>query len=139
MLNRNRVYTVHEKGASGDDIVFVREGFSVFALIFSAFWLAFHRVWIAAAVVFGLMVLVEVARISGDISFAYAGLLRGGLSLAVGLFGYDLQRAALERRGYLMRGVTTGGSLDEAELRYFWKRYGQDETPPPAAGEPHPA
>ena len=138
MGNRNRVYTVHERGGSGDDIVFVREGFSRFALIFSFFWLAFHRAWIAAGIVLALMLVFELGRIAGDISFVNATLMRGGLSVVVGLFGYDLQRGALSSRGYRMRGVTTGGSLDEAELRYFWKRYGEVEARP-ATGELHPA
>jgi hypothetical protein len=56
-----RIYTVHELAgapADGKGFVFVREGFSVPAMIFTLFWLAFERQWLALVYYVAAMVCV---------------------------------------------------------------------------------
>jgi hypothetical protein len=101
------VYTAHTRPRSRP--VLVREGFSWGAFIFGPIWLLAHRAWIAAV----LTICVEVA-----IGLLIRGPVRSALILGViwllGLFGRDIVRWALERRGYAFVHVVTGRDDDAA-------------------------
>ncbi|MFN3230738.1 MAG: DUF2628 domain-containing protein [Alphaproteobacteria bacterium] len=122
MIGRTRIYTVHEKGGLEGQVEFVPEGFSILALIFSFLWLFWYRLWLPGLVVLALSVALIAAPDALGLSQMTGGLLRSVLAIAVALFAFDLRRAGLEARGFQEVGVTTGSSLEEAELRYFAKR-----------------
>ncbi len=117
-----RVFTVHQNPdpLAEDQVEFVKEGFSWPALVFSLFWLLYHRMWLVA----GAYVAVSVA-IEGT-----GALVGGGLELEF-LFGTtvlgivfaaeanDLRRWTLRRRGWTDLGVVSGRRRDEAERRFF--------------------
>lgn len=121
------IYTVHERGApENGDTIFVREGFSIFAFIFGVLWLWFHRAWFA-----GGMLLIAVALLAllpqwTGMDLILSAGLRLVIGFGVGVFGFDLWRDALDRRGYDFKGVVAAGSKEEAELRYFAR--GADKT-----------
>ena len=132
------VYTVYERGAPEEgDAVFVREGFSIFGFVFSFFWLFFHRAWFAGFVVLMLWLLIIGAPFYYDLNVALAAGLRLVLLLAVGVFAFDLWRDALERRGYVFRDVAVGGNREEAEMRYYARFAGPEDTAP-GGEEPPP-
>jgi hypothetical protein len=124
------VYTVHEpllrSGTTSPEperFVFVRDGFSFWALLFGPIWMLRHRMWL---VLIGYVAVV--AALSAVLHFT--GLARVGpavwtlLALLTGFEAGTLQRFTLRRRGFSNIGVVVGDDLELAERRFFdaWVR-----------------
>ncbi len=113
------VQTLPWSSASDSGVVLIAERFNWFALIFGPFWALWHGMWRTA------IVLLVIGAAIGGVS-AVAGLAPNAVSvfqvlvqIGLGLWGNDLRRAALARRGYVERAVVAGRDADEAEHRYF--------------------
>jgi hypothetical protein len=126
-----KIYTVHERGGLEGDVVFVREGFNPWAFIFTFFWLWLHRAWMAGILVLLLSLSIGAAETFIEGASIVTAVAQLVLSMGVGIFGNDLRRAAMERRGYKETGVAGGGSVEEAELRYFGDRSAERGLPDP--------
>jgi hypothetical protein len=100
--------------------VLVREGFCWSALVFGPFWLLARGAWIPA--VLGLLAGVLVARIPAVLGVDFAPWLEVALAAAFGLFGRDLWRWSLERRGFVLTHVVAAGDEDEAFARLLARR-----------------
>lgn len=121
-MARARIYTVYIRAwsASPDrEAVFIREGFSWGAFVFSVLWALVHRMWLAALIVFALSVAVSVVTDSLDLDPVTAAACALALALIVGWEANDWRRRALERRGYVNAGVIAATSRLEAERRFF--------------------
>lgn len=122
-----KVYTIHVKGAAGQDAGFdpdailVPEGFSILALLFQGFWALYHRLWLVALGLFIVTFVAEAAAeyLLGDATIVFAVNL--GLAILIGAEARNLWRWTLERRGYREAGVVLGETLEDAERRYFEK------------------
>lgn len=111
-------YTVMEppQGQAGEARI-IRDGFTLLAFLFAPFWLAWHRLWVEALVVFAIQLLL------GALGEAYglrlpASLLSLLLSFYVGLEAPAMRAAGLRRRGFVDWGVVDAASHAEAEIRY---------------------
>ena len=120
------VYTVHEppnppadRLDHAEQLVFVEDGFSWLAALFTPFWMIANRMWLAlllylagvfalAAVLSGLGVVAEWIQVA---------VL--ALHLAIGSEASSLRRWALKRSGWRTLGSVTGRSLEECERRFF--------------------
>ena len=89
--------------------VLVREGFSWGALCFGPFWLALHRVWIAAVLSSVAFVLIVIFAKGSVLAWLATGLI-----VSLGLSGHDLRRSSLDHRGYLLAQVVIARSELEA-------------------------
>lgn len=134
-----RTFTVHELSgapADGRGIVFVREGFSWPAAIFTLFWLLAKRLWIAAACWFALSVAVMflgvVLGATEGLMFVVNIVMQGCLAVAA----HDIERWTLARRGYREVGVAAGDDLMAAE-RDFFRRWSHP-VPTSAPNAPRP-
>ncbi|HRK23368.1 MAG TPA: DUF2628 domain-containing protein [Beijerinckiaceae bacterium] len=111
---------------------FVSERFSMPALVFGAFWLAFNRLWLALAGV--LVVLALLAGIGHALSVP--GPVQSAMSLLVhaliGLEAGALRRWTLERNGKPTVAVVAARTLEEAEVRFF-SNYRPMQAAPSAA------
>ena len=108
-----RLYTAHTRLHAAP--VLVREGFSWGAAIFGPFWFAAQRAWIAAAVTL-------LASVAAATTGRWALLLAIGLGWIFGLFGRDIVRWSLGRRGFLLAHVVAGQDGDEALARLLNRR-----------------
>ena len=102
-----RVYTAHL--ARDRAPVLVREGFSFGALIFGPLWLFVHRAWIAGV----LAVALEIAAAAAMARLSALWPLGLAIAWLLGLFGQDLRRFGLARRGYAESAVIA--ARDEME------------------------
>ena len=119
-------YTVHERDSSGKDvaaradgILFVKEGFAWWALLFPVLWLLYHRMWI---VLLGFVVIAGVLQAGvsvADMPEAIAGFASMGLGFLLALEGNDLRRWSLTRKGYRFAGLVSGRDLGECERRFL--------------------
>jgi hypothetical protein len=102
-----------------DSLAFVKEGFSWPALFVPLLWLIYHRMWIELLVLLAVYLGLQWAFGTDPQGQALATWA----SLAIGvLFAFeanDLRTLALERRGYRLAGVASGGDRTEAERAFF--------------------
>ena len=118
------------------DAAYVRDGFHFFAFLLPPVWLAWHRLWIEAAVT--LAVMLGLGAVGAFFGLeAATPLLSLIVSIYVGLEAPALRLAALRRRGWHEAGVVDARSWDEAEIRHLYA----DDTQPaaPATEPPRPA
>ncbi len=123
-MARARVYTVYIRAwslAADREAVFVREGFSWGAFFFSVLWSLYHRLWLAAFLVFAASVALSVATDVLGVDPVTDAALGLALALIVGWEANDWRRRALERRGYVAAGIVAAPTLTEAERRFFAK------------------
>ena len=117
-----RIYTVQQgldPRAAGDDLEFVREGFSWAAFAFTVFWLLYYGMWL-------VFVIVLILSVSLSFAMNVVGLSDFGRSAvwlaAMLLFAFEannLRRWTLRRRGWRDVGVAAGTTLSDAEHRFF--------------------
>lgn len=121
-----QTYTVYEKRVASDDmderatdLVFVREGFTWLALIIPALWLLFHRLWRGLLLYLLLSIGIVTALTEMGVSEQIVGLSGFVINLIFAFEARDIQRAALERNGYILQAVVSGSSLAECERRFI--------------------
>jgi hypothetical protein len=102
-----RAWTVHLR--KGDEPLLIPEGFSFGALALGPVWLALHGAWIPAGLSLAGWVLIVVMA-----DPLTAAVLIYALSVLLGLFGQDLRRWSVERRGYLLSHVVMARTDAEA-------------------------
>ncbi len=116
-----RLYTVQTDPVSHDDdagAVFLREGFSWGAALFTVLWAAWRGLWVWAAVLLAVeLALIGVHAWVGFDAASWAALLIG-YHVVVGFSANDWRRARLARRGHLDAGVVLGRNLVAAEQRF---------------------
>ena len=121
-----KIFTVHEASGAGaaalaraDGLVFVRDGFSIFAVISPVLWFIWHKLWIALLVyITGVGVLMGFAELAG-LGETQFGILSALINLGIGLEANNIRRWFLEREGAAMIGVVSGHDLEECEYRFF--------------------
>lgn len=123
-----RVWTVHAGPAGsvpaaggaprkGRAPVLVPEAFAGGALLLPTLWFLSHCMWIVAVIWTALWVLA--AALLPDLALAPALV---GLHLLAGLFGQDLRRWSLARRGLGLVGVVAAADEDRAWARVAGRR-----------------
>jgi hypothetical protein len=117
-------------GVKAEDASFVRDSFTWLGFLVAPLWLAWHRMWIEAALTFIVMAILSVAgerlRLEGA-----GSLLSLLVSLYVGFEGRALQIASLRRRGWREWGVVEARNLGDAETRQALET-GDDSEEEPA-------
>lgn len=131
------IYTVHSKGDPGRDAIFVRDGFSIPAFAFTAFWALWHRMWVTAGLLGLLLIGISALGTWSGLDEPSLGLINLAVSVLFGFEASDLRRKSLAQRGYRDAGLAAGETAEEAELRYFGSlRF--KEIPPPVSPVPSP-
>ena len=121
-----KIYSVHElPGGSLDQTVFVKQGFSWPAFLFTIAWCLWHGLWVAAAC--SLVLFVAIGTLFSDA--AAAGLMLVA-ALITGSWANDLRRRWLLATGYQETQLVPGRNLEEAELRYFASAETEVPSPP---------
>ncbi|MEI9422375.1 DUF2628 domain-containing protein [Mesorhizobium sp. Cs1299R1N1] len=114
-----------------DTTTLVRDGFTWLGLLVPPLWLAWHRLWVEAALAF--VVMGVLSMLGQKLGLGVAGSLLSLLvSLYVGLEGQGLRIAALRRRGWHEWGVVEAGWLADADMRYVLEVEGLSDEAAPA-------
>jgi hypothetical protein len=105
-----KVWTVHTR--ADRQPVLVPEAFTWAGLMFGPLWLLARGAWIAGVIALAGDIAIAAARIGP------AGTILGfGLSWIIGLFGNDLRRWSLSRRGFAMAQVVAERNGEAAMAR----------------------
>lgn len=103
---------------TGSATQFVRDRFSVLAIIAPVIWLAWHRLWVEAFA--ALAAAICIAALGSLAGFENsAPLLSVVVSIFVATEGPQLRIAALERRGFRQMTTVEADNAADAELIYF--------------------
>jgi hypothetical protein len=130
-------WTAHSKpGAGADDVVFIREGFSWWALFFPLLWLAFKGMWIVLLLALAAQFLIWSIAEALGFGEAMRIVFSCAINLILAFEGNNLLRWTYERRGFEERGLVHGEDLEEAEYRFFTE-IGLPQTDEPV-GTPKP-
>jgi hypothetical protein len=97
--------------------VLVREGFAWGAFVFGPLWLLAHRAWAAAVVVICVAAFI-LLRLPAPLHAPLLFLLAATL----GIFGNDLYRESLSRRGYVQAHVLAARDSEAAFARLLAAR-----------------
>ncbi|MBV9652923.1 MAG: DUF2628 domain-containing protein [Acetobacteraceae bacterium] len=116
-----RTWTVHLRRNATPALV--REGFSWGAFFFGWIWLLAHRAWIAAALWLAGTIVVIVLTPA-----AARPLVGVAIAVLQGLFGNDLRRWSLERRGFALAHVVAARDSEGALVRLLDRRPDLAET-----------
>jgi hypothetical protein len=120
------VFTIHEPPRPPLDridraasLMFVRDGFSWPAALFSPVWLAVKGLWFAFVAYFGVVLVASAVLWSFDLLESWFGWLVIGLNIYLGFEASTLERMWLSYRGWTEVGTVTGRNLPECERRFF--------------------
>jgi hypothetical protein len=121
-----QTYTVYEKRVASEELgeraqglVFVREGFVYLALFLPALWFLFNGLWRGLLLYLVLSLGLVTALVQLGFNEQIVGLAGTVLNLIFAFEARDIQRASLERRGYVLQAVVSGRSLAECEQRFI--------------------
>lgn len=125
MFGKLKTYTVHIKTDNNNnvqDIVFVEEGFSWKAFIFSILWTLFNRLWLASIILFIVYATIEILNNKGTVPVMSFALIKISIDVLLGFFADDILRAKLDRQGYVFYAIVAAESQAQAQLRFLERR-----------------
>lgn len=116
-----RLYTVHQNPdpLSGNDLVFVKEGFCWPALFFPLLWPLWHRLWLVVLLVIAVSVAVDAVTMELGWPDAMVAIFTLAFAWLFAAEANDLRRWTLRRHGWRELAVASGRNLAEAEQRFF--------------------
>lgn len=136
-----RSYTVHEppnpptdRLRRADRLVFVREGFSWLAALFTPLWMLVHGMWLVLIIYLVAVVALGAALVAVGAEPQVIVLTILALQIALGFEMGALRRWTLERKGWRMLGAVAGRNRIECERRFFQAWLGEKLD---AEGEVH--
>ncbi|MGL4438719.1 MAG: DUF2628 domain-containing protein [Bosea sp. (in: a-proteobacteria)] len=102
-----------------EDAVFLKDGFILFAFIFTGLWLLSKRLWLAFFVFLVLWAAIGFGGRAIGLHPLGLGLAQALIGLFLGLEGHGLIERKLVRQGWTMASVVEGRDLDAVERRFF--------------------
>ena len=136
------VYAVYEPPkeapdlyARADNLAFVKEGFSWPALFVPLLWLTYQRMWIELILLTAIFIALPLGFGTDQHGQALAGWASIAITVLFAFEANDLRATALERRGYRLAGVASGGDRSEAERSFFTAWIAEQRSRPSIAGE----
>jgi hypothetical protein len=102
-----------------EEAVFVRQGFSRSAFLVTPLWALRHGYWLALALWIAWLFFVLLLASYANLHIGAAFALYNFGAFAFGLEADRFREAQASRNGLLLRGLTLGESLGEAESLYF--------------------
>lgn len=121
------VYTVHAPAsyygtdvhATPDRLVFVRDGFYVWAFLAAIVWLVWHRLWLALLGYLAVTLAAEIAMWSLGVGSGARLVVMLVIALLIGLEAGSLRRWKLSRRKWRQIDIVVADSEEAAERRFF--------------------
>ena len=110
-----KTYSIYakENDTAAADAIFLSDGFSWGAFVFTWVWALWNRMWIVAVLALAAMAVASALPPLQEIVLALA------INILMGLHGNELLGWSLARRGLAEVGLSQGSSLEEAELRFY--------------------
>ena len=121
-----KTYTVHERPEPPADrleraasLVFVRDGCSWSAGLFTPFWAIAHRLWLVLLGYIATLIVIGVVTYALNLSETVTTITFLTLQLAIVFEAASLRRWELRLRGWAFLGSVNGRTRQECERRFF--------------------
>ena len=104
----------NRKSKSLDDVILVKEGFNIFAMIFNMFWFLYNKLYLfffISLIIINFSILIFSYNIAIVFIFLFC--------LLIGFEANDLLLYRFQREKYFFIGYSTGKDKEEAQLRFF--------------------
>ena len=142
------VYTVHAPAryyatdvrTTPDKLVFVRDGFYVWAFVAAILWLIWHRLWLALIAYLAISVAADVLFTRLGVGTGARLLIMVVFALLVGLEAGTLRRWKLSRGKWRQLDTVVADSEEAAERRFFerWNARSAQDSDRAAMSSPPP-
>ncbi len=99
--------------------VFLKDGFSFAAFLFTGLWLAYKRLWLPLLAFAVVWAAIGFGGRQIGISPLGLAIAQGLIGLFLGLEGHALIERKLIAKGWRFAGVVEGRDIDMVERRYF--------------------
>ncbi|MBI3701402.1 MAG: DUF2628 domain-containing protein [Afipia sp.] len=120
------IYTVHAPAgygvdvrATGDKVVFVRDGFYVWALIAALIWLVWHRLWLALIGYIAISITAELLFKAMDVGVVTRFAVMIVFAVLMGFEAGTLWRWTLSRGKWRQVDIVSAANEEEAERKFF--------------------
>ena len=120
-----RIFLKKDKNGKIEDLILIKEGFSIFTFIFQGFYLLSKQLWLEATILFGIIIFSNILKYYFKILFISIPLQLGVLLYYSFEFN-DLFTKRLIKDGYEYLGYSSGKDEKEAKLKFldtFTKSY----------------
>ncbi|RTK92790.1 MAG: hypothetical protein EKK61_02520 [Rickettsiales bacterium] len=110
------IYCVYKDSSKNqDELLIVKQGFSIWAAIFNAAWAIYHKMWL----------LVIITCVVGVIAFPLEKLqLYYIFDIAIlfvfGFFADDFRNYYIHKKGFVLSDIIAADNEEEAELKYYY-------------------
>ncbi len=99
--------------------VFLKDGFAIFAFIFTGLWLLSKRLWLALAIFLAVSAAIALGGRAIGVNATGLALAQALTGLFLGFEGRALLERKLLRKGWTLAGVVEGRDIDTVERRFF--------------------
>ena len=103
------------------DLVLVKEGFSWPAFFLTFLWALWHRLWLGAAVIFGIQSVISLMIVLYKPDQLTQSILSLGAAVLFGFIANDFRQSKLEDQGFECADVVSGGNGEQALFRFLDK------------------
>lgn len=121
-----QTYTVHEQPVPPADrleraeqLVFVKDGFSLPAAVLAPIWLLVNRLWLPFGAYLACMLIAGLVASLPGMAGEIGGWLMLAMHVIIGFEAASLRRWQLAGAGYEMISSVTGRNLDDCERRFL--------------------
>ncbi len=105
--------------AQMEQTVFLKDGFVIFAFVFTGLWLLSKRLWLPFAIFLGVWAMLGFGGRAIGIHPMGLAAAQALIGLFLGLEGQSLIERKLVRKGWRVAGVVEGKDTDTVERRFF--------------------
>lgn len=104
----------NKKSKSLDDVILIKEGFNVFAMMFNIFWFLYNKLYLfffISLIIINFSILIFSYNIAVVFIFLFC--------LLIGFEANNLLLYRFQREKYFFIGYSTGKDKEEAQLRFL--------------------
>lgn len=113
MRNGIKLFLCYYHSEKPDEIEIIEEGFSIYAGIFSVFWLIYKKAtWY-------YIILASIFFSATPYFLGFNSVISGAFEvMAFGIFGNELIQLSLNNKGYQLADIISAYTPEEAEIRF---------------------
>jgi len=122
--SKTKLYTVLIKKKAPEplkEVIFIKNGFNIYAFFFFSFWALFNKLWLLFAALFSLEIAANIFPQYLFFDKTYFELLAVTLHFWLGFEANDIKISNLEQNGYIIFDVVSGIDELDAERRFYDK------------------
>jgi hypothetical protein len=113
------LYSIYTRSENKNlDLIIIKQGFSLSALIFNFFWAIYHKMWLVAGIIMVVNFIVFSFQDAENISMVEY-LKYAAEFFAFGFFATELRELYAKKRGMELDDIILASSEEEAELKYM--------------------